>query len=230
MKYLFIDESGDPGIPFKKDKKGKYLLDEKGKKIPTGASLYYIVSIVVLDGKQIATLEDEIIRLKQKFGYKKELKSTHVSLSLYRALLKTLVKHKIKIYFRAVNKEKYKGTFKTSKTSENTFRNVFDTYNVVKTISVLCKKEKLTRCEVVIDRAERRAFPAPYNFDKFNEYLRNKVNTRTIKRVHHITHANTIYVHIMQLSDLVCGALRDNFMRKNTDLKKIVNKQLEKVY
>ena len=39
--YIFIDESGDPGKPFE--------IGNSGEKIPTGASLFYILSAICLD-------------------------------------------------------------------------------------------------------------------------------------------------------------------------------------
>jgi hypothetical protein len=40
--YIFVDESGDPGEPFKTDKNNKFILDSKGNKIKTGASDGYV--------------------------------------------------------------------------------------------------------------------------------------------------------------------------------------------
>lgn len=80
--YIFIDESGDPGKPFK--------LDDKHNKIPTGASLYYILTALPLRSDSLFKLENKILNIKHKFGYKKEIKSTEISLPLYKELLKII--------------------------------------------------------------------------------------------------------------------------------------------
>lgn len=68
-------------------------------------------------------------------------------------------------------------------------------------------------------------------FDSFNEYLLQRVNTKTIRRIKHITHVNSEYVNAMQLSDLVSGAIKDYFTGKNKDLRKVINKKyLYKIY
>lgn len=229
--YIFVDESGDPGKPFKTDKNGKYLLDKGGKKIPTGASKFYIISVLPLEAKELHILEHEILKTKVKFGFRKEIKSNIIPLTLYEALLALLKKYNIKIYYRCVNKEEYKGTFVVkNKSARNYFHNIFDTYNTVKTISRCCIEKELLNSEVVIDRADRRSRNSPYNFEDFNNYLRKKVNTKTKKRVHHIIHANSNYVLMLQFADLIGGAVRDSFTSKNQKLKKIIYKNLRKVW
>jgi len=41
FNYIFVDESGDPGKPYK--------IDNFGNRTPTGASLYYILSAVCFE-------------------------------------------------------------------------------------------------------------------------------------------------------------------------------------
>jgi len=49
-----------------------------------------------------------------------------------------------------------------------------------------------------------------------------------IKKITHITHVNSEYVNAMQLSDLVSGAIKDHFTRKNMNLKRVIKKSLLK--
>lgn len=217
--YIFVDESGDPGEPF------------KDNKIPTGASRFYIISVLPLDIEQLHLLEHDVLETKVKFGFRREIKSIIIPLSLYKALLKLIIKHKIKVYYRCVNKETYKGTFAVKdKSAKNYFHNIFDTYNTVKVITRSCIEKKLKDCEVVIDRADRRAWKTPYNFEDFNNYLRKKVNTETIRRVHHIIHVDSEYVLMLQMADLISGAIKDSFTGKNPELKKIISQNLKKVW
>ena len=59
-----------------------------------------------------------------------------------------------------------------------------------------------------------------------DNYLRKRVNTKTIQRIKHVTHVDSEYVNVMQMSDLVSGAIKDHFMKKNMDLKKTIKKNL----
>lgn len=228
--FLFIDESGDPGRPFKVDKRGAPILDKNGNKIPTGASKYYIITVLPISSRMVFALEEEVLKTKMRSGYKGELKSNLISLKLYEALLKVVVKFGLKVHYRNVNKLTYKGKFAADPSRKPYFSNLFDTYNVVKTIRLTCEKEKLQDCEVVIDRTERRASGGGYNFDEFNEYLRKRVNNTKIRRVDHIVHVDSEYVNLMQLSDLISGAIRDYTTGKNKSLKAVIAKQLYKVY
>lgn len=77
---------------------------------------------------------------------------------------------------------------------------------------------------MVIDRAERRMLDG--KFDNFNNYLCKKTNTKTIKKVSLVTHASSEYVYVLQMSDLISGAIKDGFTKKNLELKKVIRKDL----
>jgi len=211
--YIFVDESGDPGKPFK--------INSDGEKILTGASLYYILSAVCVNSHQLFLLENRVTEIKNKFDYKKEIKSNDVSLGLYKALLNVINKLDIKIYYRLVDKKKYKGKFAAPGRKNH---NVFDEYNLVKLVNLAIRKSNFLDAEVVIDRADRRLLDG--NFENCDNYLRKRVNTKTIQRIKHITHVNSEYVNAMQMSDLISGAIKEYFTKRNTDLKKVINKRL----
>jgi hypothetical protein len=211
--YIFVDESGDPGKPFK--------INPNGEKIPTGASLYYILSAVCLNSRQLFLLESRVTEIKNEFGYKKEIKSTDVSLNLYKALLNVINKLDIKIYYRLVDKIKYKGKFAASGRKNH---NVFDEYNLVKLVNLATRKSNFLDAEVIIDRTDRRLLDG--NFENCDNYLRRRVNTKTIQRIKHITHVNSEYVNAMQMSDLISGAIKEYFTKRNIGLKKVINKRL----
>ena len=63
-------------------------------------------------------------------------------------------------------------------------------------------------------------------FDNFNNYLIKKINTKTIRKVSFVTHASSEYVYILQMSDLISGAIKDFFTKKNPELKKVIDKKL----
>lgn len=99
MNYVFIDESGDPGKPYR---------IERDKKILTGASLFYCLSAISLTSEEVFLLENRITEVKNKFKYRKEIKSDHIPLVLYKELLNIINEQKIKVYFRLINKEPIK--------------------------------------------------------------------------------------------------------------------------
>lgn len=212
--YIFIDESGDPGKPFK--------TDSKGNKVPTGASLFYILSAVCLDSAKLFALENGIMEIRNKFGFKSEIKSTIIPLTMYKELLGLINQLEIPIYYRIVDKKKYKGQFATAKHAK--LHNIFDDYNLSKLTLFAARKQEALGAEVVIDRADRRMYNGDY-FSSFDEYLFGRVNTKTIERIKHITHVNSEYVNAMQLSDLVSGAIKDYFTGKNKDLRKVIDKK-----
>jgi len=214
FNYIFIDESGDPGKPYK--------IDNKGNKVFTGASLFYILTALCIDSQKLFLLENEFLKVKNKYGFKSEVKSETIPLRLYKDLLRIINKLEIKVYYRLIDKLKYKGKFAVDGVKK--LHNVFDEYNLAKLVRFAVIKEDLKDVEVVIDRAERRLLDG--KFDNFNNYLMNKVNTKTIKRVNYVTHVNSEYVNAMQMSDLVSGALKDWFTKRNPELKKVINKNL----
>ena len=219
QNYIFVDESGDPGKVYKSS--------PSGKKIITGASLFYILSAVCLDSEKLFLLEDKILGIKDKYGFRNEIKSNVIPLVLYKDLLKIINQLNIKIFYRLIDKKKYKGTFAVERNRK--LHNIFDEYNLAKLISFAVKKCDMVGAEVVIDRADRRMLDG--NFENFNNYLKRKTNTKTIERIKHVTHVDSKYVNVMQISDIVSGAIKDSFMKKNPSLKEIINKRLlNKVY
>ncbi len=212
--YIFVDESGDPGKPFE--------LDASGDKIPTGSSLYYILSAICLDSTKLFALEHSIMEVRQKYGFKSEIKSTIIPLTMYKDLLDVINKLEIPIYFRLVDKATYKGTFAVA--GHTKLHNIFDDYNLSKLVLFTTKGCGILGSEVVIDRADRRMYNGDY-FASFDKYLFGRVNTKTIERIKHITHVNSEYVNAMQLSDLVCGAIKDYFTGKNKELRDVVDKK-----
>ena len=213
--YIFVDEAGDPG-PL-------CVIDAvTGEKTNTGASSFYVISALCIDTKKLYLLEHRMMEVKNSFGYKKEIKSNEISLPLYRALLGLLNELDIKTYFRLIDKSAYTGVFKVD--GKPSLHNVFDEFNVVRAIAFAVMDSGLRDVEVVIDRTDRRLLDG--KFDSFNNYLVKKVKKcledGESSRVNHITHVNSEYVNAMQMSDLVGGAIRDDFTKKNPDLIKIM--------
>jgi len=142
-------------------------------------------------------------------------------------LLSIINELEIKVYYRLIDKMKYRGTFAVD--GKKKLHNVFDEYNLAKLVSFAIKKHGFDKVEVIIDRTDRRLLDG--KFDNFNNYLMSKVNLKTIKMVKFVTHVNSEYVNVMQISDLISGAIKDDFTGKNKELKKIINKRfLEKIW
>jgi len=219
FNYVFVDESGDPGKP--------YEIDKGGNKVATGASLFYILSAICVDSEKLFAMENRIMEVKGRYGYRSELKAQNIPLKMYKDLLGIINELEIKIYYRLIDKTKYRGTFAVD--GKKRLHNVFDEYNLAKLVSFAIKKCGFDKAEVIIDRADRRLLDG--RFDNFNNYLINKVNTKTIKIIEFITHVNSEYVNVMQMSDLASGAIKDDFTGKNKELKRVINKRfLEKIW
>ncbi|MCD4760529.1 DUF3800 domain-containing protein [bacterium] len=217
--FIFIDESGDPGKPYKKDK--------KGRKVATGASIYYILSAVCVDSKNLFLAEREITKMKDKYGFKSEIKSNIIPLSLYKDLLRIINRLNIHIFYRVINKKTYKGVFAVA--GKKKLNNIFDDYNIYKLVKYAVKMCSFQNTDVVIDRAERRLHKG--SFDNFNNYLKTRINTKTLEKVKYVTHTDSEYVYVVQLADLVSGALKDYATGKNKSLKKVIDKKLlKKIY
>ena len=212
--FIFVDESGDPGEPF--------VFDADGNKVPTGTTPFYILSALCLSEKTLFLMEHRMMELKAEAGYKKEIKSNEISLTLYKKLLNVLNEFDIKTYYRLIDKNTYPGVFRVDSKPE--LHNVFDEYNLVKTVAYAIQHCDLDSVEVVIDRTDRRLLDG--KFDSFDNYLVKKVKKqlhdkdKDRNRISHITHVNSIYVNAMQISDLIGGAIRDDFTKKNEELLK----------
>ena len=219
FNYIFIDESGDPGKPYKTDK--------DGNKNPTGASLFYILSAVCLNSEKLFAVENRMLEIKNKFGYRGEIKSINIPLELYKELLNIINELEIVIFYRLIDKTKYKGVFAVD--GKKKFHNIFDEYNLAKLVYFAAQKCLFENSEVIIDRADRRLLDG--KFDNFNNYIMDKSNTKTIERVKFVTHVNSEYVNAMQMSDLISGAIKDYFTGRNKDLLKVISKKyLYKIY
>lgn len=208
--FIFVDEAGDPGRP--------YTTDASGNKIPTGASTFYIITALCLDEKRLFLLEQQMMEIKTSFGYRKEIKSNEISLPLYKALLGLINSLEIPVYFRLIDKSTYAGSFRVD--GIPTLHNVFDEYNLARAVAYAIAECSMNDVDIVIDRADRRKLNG--KFDAFNEYLSNKVGKyvgdEKASNIRHITHVDSRYVNAMQMSDIVCGSIRDNFTGKNSDL------------
>jgi hypothetical protein len=217
--YVFIDESGDPGK--------LYRVNEQGTRVPTGASEYYILSAVCVDSKELYALKNGILEIRQKYKYRSEIKSTSIPLSMYEELLNLINELGIQVYYRLVDKKTYTGKFAVN--GNRKLHNIFDEYNIAKVTHFALAKRQILNADVVIDRAERRLWDG--DFESFNEYLKKRVNTKTIQRIKYVTHVDSEYVNAMQLADLVSGAIKDAFTGRNTSLKKGIKKRyLYKIY
>jgi len=75
FNYVFVDESGDPGKP--------YEIDKGGNRVATGASLFYILSAICVDSEKLFAMENRIMEVKGRYGYRSELKAQNIPLKMY---------------------------------------------------------------------------------------------------------------------------------------------------
>jgi hypothetical protein len=125
-----------------------------------------------------------------------------------------------------IDKNNYKGKFKVDDIPS--LHNIFDEYNVARAVAFAIVENNLKEVDIVIDRTDRRRLDG--KFDSFNSYLISKVKkyigkTESVPNgISHITHVDSKYVNAMQMSDIVGGAIRDNFTKKNEKLITIIDK------
>ena len=103
--------------------------------MPTGSSLFYILSAVCLDSTKLFALEQRFLEIKNDFEYKKEIKSSEISLPLHEALLTVVNDLEIPIYYRLVDKTKYK-----------------DVSGIISEFGILSSKEFVKRAKAKLKR------------------------------------------------------------------------------
>ncbi|MDO8659171.1 MAG: hypothetical protein Q7K54_01075 [Candidatus Parcubacteria bacterium] len=83
------------------------------------------------------------MEIKNKYGYRSELKSVNTPLTLYKELLELINELEIPVYYRIVDKEKYKGQFAIA--GDKKLHNVFDEYNLAKLSDFTGKNKDLKK-------------------------------------------------------------------------------------
>lgn len=188
-RFMFYDESGDTGTKFTK-----------------GSTKFFIASLLVVPRHRIKNLTKLITQVRAKHNYHSEIKYTKLKGEPVFELLDGMAKVRgIQAFSMIVDKKKYPGkslTQEVKNTKEGKHR--FSDFMTMVTIRKARQRLKsgLREAELVLDRIER------HREDEFSNYIYDNLN-KTSPVVGRITHVDSVYVPLVQLTDLVSGVVRD---------------------
>lgn len=180
--YLFIDESGDPGLR---------------------GSSYYICSVFHVNDLSLHQLNSIICNFRFMFDHYNELHSYHLSSGKLRKLNGLL--RKKRRYFKCssvyLDKKAYRGPYLRSIGSYSANSNRFRKYMYRQVLNLHFHKFQLdtSKAELVLDRSSL----SNIELANLESYL-NKYG-KIPKKINYLTSVDSKYVDLIQLADLVCA-------------------------
>ena len=192
---VFIDESGDTGL-----------------KIEKGATKYFIIVMVAFENndealacnKRIDLLRREL-RLPQGYEFHFHSNSDRVR----EEFLRSVLPYQFFYYGIVVNKEKLFG---------EGFKNKESFYKYTASLLFENAKDKLERAIVVIDESGRKLFKY-----QLASYLRKSINSFDKRHIYKVKMQDSKRNNLLQLVDMVCGAVNRSFSVKKKDNQKFRN-------
>jgi len=192
---VFIDESGDTGL-----------------KIEKGATKYFIIVLVAFEdndealacNKRIDLLRREL-RLPEGYEFHFHSNSDRVREEFLRAVLP----YQFFYYAVVVNKEKLFG---------EGFQNKESFYKYTASLLFENAKDKLEHAIVVIDESGRKLFKY-----QLAAYLRKSINSFDKGHIYKVKMQDSKRNNLLQLVDMVCGAVNRSFAVKKRDNQKFRN-------
>ena len=202
---IFMDESGDTGF-----------------KLKTASSRYFVLTIVIFDSFEAAEKANEAVKdlhTELKFSEKKEFKfSTGTSNKFKEVFLKKMSRHDFR--YRSIVIDKALLAKREPKNPEDNL------YMLVTDQLFLRAKDSIKNASLFVDRtAQSKTF-----IRKFNTYLRRKLNTDMRKLIRQIRHKDSKNNNLLQLADMVCGAIYRKYNRKDDKYYKMIKKREEDLW
>ena len=202
---IFMDESGDTGF-----------------KLKTASSRYFVLTIVIFDNLESAAEANEAINelhKELKFPGSKEFKfSTGTSNKYKTVFLSKLSKHDFRYRTIVIDKEKL-AQREPSNPEESLYMLVTDQL-------FLRAQGRVKNASLFVDRtAQSKAF-----IQKFNRYLKKKLNTDMNKLIGEIRHKDSKSNNLLQLADMVCGAIYRKYNKKDDSFYKMIKKREEDLW
>ena len=199
---LFMDESGDQGFKFDR-----------------GSSRFFVLCLVIFDetknaektSSKIQSLRQEL-KLPAKFEFKF---STGTTNKIKEKFLKSLKSEKF--FYRAVVIDKKK----LLKTRPESMQEVI--YLLASEILFL-RGRQLTQITLVLDRINRQFLR------KMDFFLKRRLNTRLSKIIKKVKADNSANNNLLQLADMICGAIFRKFTKKDERFYKIMKEKEEELY
>lgn len=200
---IFMDESGDTGFKFKRV-----------------SSEYFVLTIVIFDSLDSAEKANDAInqlRKDLKFHEAREFKfSTGTSNEEKEAFLRKMSRHDFRYRSVVINKSVL--------LAKNPQHPVDSLYMLVADQLFLRAQDRLNNASLFVDRTSK-AF-----VNEFNGYLRKKLNTDMAKLIGQIRHKDSKSNNLLQLADMVCGAIYRNYNRKDDKFYKLIKKREEDLW
>lgn len=199
---IFMDESGDTGFKFSKT-----------------SSRFFVLAIVIFDSLEAAEKANDAIndlRKELKLSEKTEFKfSTGTTNKVKATFLQKLSKHDFR--YRAIVIDKTV----LAKREPNP---VDSLYMLVADQLFLRAEDRITNAALFVDRTT-------FSFvQKFNTYLRRRLNTDVHKLLGDIKHKDSRSNNLLQLADMICGAIYRKYNRDDDTFYKFIKKREEDLW
>lgn len=200
---IFMDESGDTGFKFSKT-----------------SSKFFVLTIVIFDNLDSAGKANEAIkdlRKELKLSENTEFKfSTGTSNKVKTTFLQKLSKHDFR--YRTVVIDK------TILARRDPLNPKDSLYMLVADHLFLRAQKRVKNASVFIDRI------AKSFIDDFNTYLKKRLNTNLEKIIGKVKHQNSKSNNLLQLADMVCGAIYRKYNRGDDKFYRMIKKREEDLW
>ena len=185
--YVFIDESWDSGFKFEKN-----------------SSKFFTVGLVVFnDEEDYLACEQRIELLKRELWYKDshEFHFVDSSFKVREAFFRAVSPYNFFYYTIVLNKQLLYGEW---------FKNKQSFYKYTTSLVFENAKDKLENAKIIIDGSWDKAFR-----QSLAKYLRQKMNTESIKRIHSVKMLDSKKIWCIQLADYIASATNRKYTKKD---------------
>lgn len=202
---IFMDESGDTGF-----------------KLKTASSRYFVLTIVIFDNLESAAKANDAINelhKELKFPENKEFKFSTGTSNKYKSVFLNKMS-KFDFRYRSIVIDKEKLAQREPHNPEDSL------YMLVTDQLFLRAQDRVKNASLFVDRtAQSKAF-----IQKFNRYLKKKLNTDMNKLIGEIRHKDSKSNNLLQLADMVCGAIYRKYNKKDDSFYKMIRKREEDLW
>ena len=199
---IFMDESGDTGFKFTK-----------------GSSGFFVLCLVIFDKPkkaEKASSRIKLLRKELKLPDKFEFKfSTTTTTKIKETFLKTVKNENF--FYRAVvvNKKKLASLHSHQKQ---------ELLYLITAETLLLRGQPLNKSTLILDRINRQFLK------KMNFFLNRRLNTRLSKIIKKIKADNSANNNLLQLTDMVCGAIYRKYSRRDEKFYHLIKTKEEEIY
>ena len=192
--FIFYDESGDTGTKFGQ-----------------GSTDFFIATVLIIPRFRMGKIDEVLVKTRIKYQYFSEIKYNKIKGKLLENLIINLSKVKdICAFSLIVDKKNYPGNSLTQKVKNKSqekhrFSDFCTMYVLKKAKDYL--KSKLVDAELLLDRIER------HREQDFDRYLFESLNKKSLV-IGRITHADSLCVPGIQMTDLISVIIRDELEKK----------------